>query len=200
MNLIHSVNQRKIILFLQRLANQKPAGTISLPPRVCCRFSEGTMVDGRRRGLFGKALCLAAATVSGGLLLGAANLPLAGAATSSSSSGGGGVPDSACSGVKERCLADPFCTGCTTGIGSRRRERSRRRLQQQSGGDDDANGSSSEQEQEASTELCSSRYPILVSGSGVSFCERVGAAKCCEFSDNDTASTCLEDSLTAEYW
>eukprot|EP00903_Cladosiphon_okamuranus_P005918 g5849.t1 len=162
------------------------------------------MVDGgRRRGLFGKALCLAMAAVSWGLMLGAASLPAVGATTSSASSGvvGGVAPDSACGGVAERCAADPFCSGCTTAIGGRRKERSRRRLQQQAV-DNDADDGSQQQggEEEVSTELCSSRYPILVTGSSVTFCERVGAAKCCEFSNNDVARSCMEDPLAAEYW
>eukprot|EP00752_Nemacystus_decipiens_P007154 g6406.t1 len=165
------------------------------------------MGDGRRRRVFRKTLRFAVTTACGGIVLSAASLPLASAATSSSSSGSGGgggsgVSSSACSGVAERCAADLVCTGCTVAIGTRRERRSRRRLQQQSGDDDaDDDGEQQQQEEpEESTELCSSRYPILVSGSGISFCERVGAAKCCEFSDNDAAATCMDDPLSAEYW
>lgn len=118
------------------------------------------------------------ATFSGGFILGVANLPVARAATSSASSGDGAP----CSDVAARCAANRSCAGCTTAIGSRRK--ARRRLQ----------------EEEVSTELCSSRYPILVTGSDISFCERVGAAKCCEFSNNDVALSCMEDTLAAEYW
>lgn len=158
-----------------------------------------TMVDGRRRGLAGRAPFLAIAAAFGGLILGVVNLPLARAATSSASSGGGGLPSSsACSDVAERCAADPFCAGCTIAAGGRRRERSRRRMQQQSGNDTD--DGSSLTEEEVAPELCSSRYPVLASGSGISFCERVGAAACCTYSDNDAALACLDDPLSAEYW
>lgn len=145
------------------------------------------MIEGGRPGggLHDKAFRLALATLFGGLVLGVTVLPLAeGTATSS------------CGNVAERCAADPFCTGCTSAMTRRRRERSRRGLQEgDDDGDDDASASSA-----SASDLCSTRYPSLVSGGAVSFCARVGAAKCCEFSDNDAASSCLEDPLAAEAW
>lgn len=156
------------------------------------------MIDGRRRGIFGKVLSVAVASAPGGLVFGVANLTLSRAATSSSAPTAGDVSYSACATVEERCTADPFCAGCTAAIGGRRKGRSRRRLQLQTGDDTDDN--SGQEGAGAPPELCSARYPILVSGSSVSFCERVGVAKCCEFSDNDAALSCMADPLSAEYW
>lgn len=144
------------------------------------------MVGGRRTGLSEKAVCLSLATaVCVGLILGFA--PLASAS-------------SACDTVAGRCAADPFCAGCTTAIAGRRKGRSRRRLQEQAGDDDAGDDDSVPQELEGPPALCSARYPTLLSGSTVTFCERVGIAHCCDFSDNDTAQACLADPLSAEYW
>lgn len=167
--------------------NRPPTSSFSVPGT-----HHPTMIDGRRKALLGKVLLLAMANASGGLVIGGASLPLAMAATSSASSGGGTADSSACVAVADRCAADPFCTGCTTAIVGVRK--TRRRLQQQQQQDND------EEMEVGSAELCSSRYPSLVSGSDVSFCERVGAASCCEFSDNDTAAACMEDPLSAEFW
>lgn len=142
------------------------------------------MIDSRPRGTAGKAFGLALATACGGLLLAVSTLPVVGATTTTSSSSGVFEPAS-CGTVDARCAADPFCTSCTSSAGGR--ARSRRRLQQGN-------------ETEVATELCADRYPSIVTGPAVSFCARVGAARCCEFSDNDAASECLDDPLTAEYW
>lgn len=141
------------------------------------------MIKGGRRGggLGDKAFRLALATLFGGLVLELIVLPLTDGAAASS-----------CSTVVDRCAADPFCSGCTSTITRRRRERSRRGLQEGGDDDDGAGGGGSE--------LCSARYPDLVSGGTVSFCARVGTAKCCEFSDNNAASACLDDPLSAEAW
>jgi len=150
------------------------------------------MIEAGRRGggLRDKAFRLVLATLFGGLVLGVILLPLAEGAVTGS-----------CSTVVERCAADPSCSDCTSTITRRRRERSRRGLQEGDDDDgDDDGGASSAGAGGGGSELCSTRYPSLVSGGAVSFCGRVGAAKCCEFSDNDAASTCMDDPLSAEAW
>lgn len=171
------------------------------------------MVEGRRRVVGGEKTPLhrlAVATGFGATLLGAAlKLPLATATTTTSSSNATssgdngmtdtyyGYGDSVCRDVAVLCAANVFCVECSAPL-----------LELLIGGGDDDGDSSEDDDDsaatvtddEASSGLCSTRYPSLVSGDDVSFCGRVGTAKCCEYSNNDIASACLDDPLVAEVW
>lgn len=140
--------------------------------------------------------------MSAGVLVATSAQPASGQTSTSSSSPSHTFISSneltACDATEETCLANAVCAGCTSAISGS----SSRRLQSNGEGDDDDDDDRQvdDDDESGTNVLCSSRYPNILAGSSVSFCERVGTSLCCEYDDNTVAATCLGNALTAEYW